>query len=139
MPLKPWYLATSAVAEQLYDALIVWKAQGSLNVTAVSLPFFQQFSSGVTVGTYAKSTTTFTTLTTGVQNFADGFLAVVQKYTPSNGGLAEQFSRSNGAVTSAVDLTWSYAALLTANTARNGLSGPSWGAAGLTTDRKSVV
>ncbi|KAJ6493912.1 hypothetical protein C8R47DRAFT_1267246 [Mycena vitilis] len=40
---NPWYLTTAAVAELLYDALIVWKAKGSLNVTTISLPFFKQF------------------------------------------------------------------------------------------------
>lgn len=53
------------------------------------------------------------------------------KYTPSNGGLAEQFSKNNGAPLSAVDLTWSYASALTAFQARSGLVSASWGAKGL--------
>ncbi|KAK7692430.1 hypothetical protein QCA50_004055 [Cerrena zonata] len=129
---NPWYLTTIAVAEQLYDALIVWNAQGSLQVTSTSLAFFQQFSPTVAVGTYASTTATFTTLTSAVKTWADGFIAVHAKYTPSNGGLAEQYSRSNGNPLSAVDLTWSYAAALTAFAARDGKAGPSWGAAGLT-------
>ncbi|KAJ7851645.1 glucoamylase [Mycena olivaceomarginata] len=129
---NPWYLATAAVAEQLYDALIVWKAQGSLSVTSVSLAFFQQFLPSVTAGTYASSTSTYTTLTAAVKTFADGFIAVHAKYTPSGGGLAEQYSRSNGVPVSAVDLTWSYAAALTAFGARAGVTSPGWGAAGLT-------
>ncbi|KAJ7367346.1 glucoamylase [Mycena albidolilacea] len=129
---NPWYLATAAVAEQLYDALIVWKAQGSLSVTSVSLAFFQQFLPSVTAGTYAASTSTYTTLTAAVKTFADGFIAVHAKYTPSGGGLAEQYSRSNGVPVSAVDLTWSYAAALTAFGARAGVTSPGWGAAGLT-------
>ncbi|KAJ7784273.1 glucoamylase [Mycena metata] len=126
---NPWYLTTAAVAEQLYDALIVWKAQGSLDVTAISLPFFQQFDADVAVGTYAASTGTFSTLTAAVQSFADGFLAIHAKYTPSNGGLAEQFDRNNGTALSAVDLTWSYAAALTVFSARAGTTPDSWGAA----------
>ncbi|KAF8964432.1 glucoamylase [Flammula alnicola] len=129
---NPWYLTTLAVAEQLYDAGIVWKAQGTLNVTSTSLAFFQQFLSSVTAGTYSNTTTTFATVTSGVQNFADGFISIVQQYTPSTGGLSEQYSKSNGAPTSAVDLTWSYAALLTADAARNGVLSDSWGAQGLT-------
>lgn len=129
---NPWYLATFAVAEQLYDALIVWNAQGSLNVTSTSLAFFQQFNASVAVGTYASTSATFTALTSAVQTFADSFIAINAKYTPSNGGLAEQYSRSNGAVTSAVDLTWSYASALTVFAARSGTVPPSWGAAGLT-------
>ncbi|KAJ7780726.1 glucoamylase [Mycena maculata] len=129
---NPWFLTTAAVAEQLYDALIVWKGQGSLNVTSVSLAFFQQFLPSVTVGTYAASSSTFTTLTAAVETFADGFLAINAKYTPTNGSLSEQYSRDDGTELSAADLTWSYAATLTAFGARAGVTSPGWGAAGLT-------
>jgi len=129
--LQPWYLTTAAVAEQLYDALIVWEQQGSLTVTSTSLSFFAQFSSSVTAGTYTSSTSTFITLTSAVQAFADGFLAINANYTPENGGLAEQFDRNNGSPLSAVDLTWSYASALTAFAARKRIVPASWGAKGL--------
>ncbi|KAF8906144.1 glucoamylase [Mucidula mucida] len=128
---NPWYLTTAAVAEQLYDAIIVWKAQESIEVTSISQPFFQQFDSSVAVGTYASSTSTYTTLLSAVQDFADGFILVHQKYTPSGGGLAEQFGRDSGSPVSAVDLTWSYAAISTAFEARAGVVPASWGASGL--------
>lgn len=124
-------MTTAAVAEQLYDALIVWTQQGSLTVTNTSLAFFSQFLSSVTAGTYASSTPTFITLTSAVQTFADGFLAINAKYTPTNGGLSEQFDKKNGSPLSAVDLTWSYASALTAFAAREGIVPPSWGAQGL--------
>lgn len=101
-------------------------------MTSISQPFFAQFSSGIAVGTYPSSSTTFTTLTTAIKSFADGFIAENANYTPSGGGLAEQYSRSNGSPVSAVDLTWSYAAALTAFAARAGQSSPGWGATGLT-------
>ena len=120
------------VAEQLYDALYVWKQQGSLNVTSTSLAFFQQLVPSSAVGSYASTSATFTTLTTAVMNYADGFLAVVAKYTPSNGALAEQYTRAAGVPISAKDLTWSYAAALTAISARKGVVPDSWGAKGFT-------
>ncbi|THU89372.1 glucoamylase [Dendrothele bispora CBS 962.96] len=129
---NPWYLTTLAVAEQLYDALIVWNQQGSLDVTSTSLAFFRQFDSSVATGTYASTSAEFTSLTTAVKNFADGFVNVVAKFTPSNGGLSEQYSKSDGTPVSAVDLTWSYAATLTAIDARQGVTPASWGARGLT-------
>ncbi|KAK7045677.1 glycoside hydrolase 15 protein [Paramarasmius palmivorus] len=129
---NPWYLTTLAVAEQLYDSLYVWDQQKSLNVTATSLPFFQSFSSGITVGTYPSTTSTYTTLTTAIKNYADGFVAVVAKYTPSDGSLAEQYTRANGTPISAKDLTWSYASALTAFGARAGQVPGTWGAKGLT-------
>ncbi|KII86105.1 glycoside hydrolase family 15 protein [Plicaturopsis crispa FD-325 SS-3] len=141
---NPWYLTTFAVAEQLYDALTVWTAQGSLNITATSLPFFKTFASNATVGTYASTTPTYSILTSAIKTYADGFVAVAAKYTPATGGLSEQFSRSNGAPLSAVDLTWSYASALTAFAAKAGTVPASWGAKGLvcskapTTSKKAV-
>ncbi|KAE9408658.1 glucoamylase [Gymnopus androsaceus JB14] len=128
---NPWYITTFAVAEQLYDSLIVWKSQKSIEVTETSLPFFQLFDSSITAGTYASSTSTFTSLIDDVQTYADGFVAAAANYTPSSGSLSEQISKTNGSQVSAVDLTWSYAAALTAFNARAGIVPASWGAAGL--------
>lgn len=127
---QPWYLTTAAVAEQLYDALIVWDKEGSLKVTEVSLPFFRQFST-VSIGTYLATSLTYRTLTDAIKSFADGFLAMNAKYTPPDGSLAEQYHRDNGTPLSALDLTWSYAATLTAFSAREGKHAAEWGAKGL--------
>jgi glucoamylase len=129
---QPWYLTTAAVAEQLYDAIIVWKAEKKIAVTSTSLAFFRQFASTVAEGTYASDSATYTTLLDAVTAFADGFIEIIAKYTPADGALAEQYHRSTGAQLSAKDLTWSYAAILTANAARDGHAQESWGAAGLT-------
>lgn len=126
---QPWYLTTAAVAEQLYDAIIVWKAEKKIAVTDISLAFFRQFSPSLTTGTYASDTATYTALLDAVTAFADGFIDVIAKYTPADGALSEQYHRNNGAQLSAKDLTWSYAAILTANAAREGHAQPSWGAA----------
>ncbi|TFK40813.1 glucoamylase [Crucibulum laeve] len=125
---QPWYLATAAAAEQLYNALTVWTAQESLEVTSTSLAFFCQFSSSVQTGTYAASSSTFTTLTTAIKAYADGFILVNAKYTPADGSLAEQFHKDDGHPLSAKHLTWSYPATLTAFAARKGVVPAGWGA-----------
>jgi glucoamylase len=51
---------------------------------------------------------------------------VAATYTPSSGSLAEQFSRSDGTPLSAHDLTWSYAAFLTAAARRAAVVPYSW-------------
>lgn len=124
---NPWYLNTLAAAEQLYDALYTWKKVGSITVTSTSLAFFQDFSSSVTVGTYTSSTTTYTTLYNAVLTYADGYVNLVATYAQTNGSLSEQYSRANGTPLSAYDLTWSYAALLTAAARRAGVVPYSWG------------
>ncbi|KAL2886186.1 glycosyl hydrolase family 15 [Ceratocystis lukuohia] len=123
---NPWYLCTLAVAEQLYDSVIAWKAAGSITVTSTSLPFFTDLLPSLTAGTYASDSSTFQSIITAVTNYADGFVEIVKTYTPSDGSLAEQFDKSNGTPLSAHDLTWSYAAFLSATERRAGTVPPGW-------------
>ncbi|MCJ1412272.1 hypothetical protein MMC19_006365 [Ptychographa xylographoides] len=124
---NPWYINTAAAAEILYDALYQWNRIGTLSVTTTSLAFFRDFMPSVATGTYASSSSTYSTLTTAIKNYADGYMSVIEKYTPSGGALAEQYSRSNGVPLSAIDLTWSYASFLTAIARRAGTVPASWG------------
>jgi glucoamylase len=124
---NPWYLATFAAAEQLYDALYQWNAVGSISITSVSLAFFKDVYSSAAVGTYAKSSTQYTAIVAAVKTYADGYMTKAQQYTPSSGALAEQFDRSSGSPLSAADLTWSYAAFLSASDRRAGIVPASWG------------
>ncbi|KAK2796494.1 hypothetical protein FQN50_009539 [Emmonsiellopsis sp. PD_5] len=125
---NPWYLATAAAAEVLYDALYQWEKIGTLSITDVSLPFFTAISSGAAAGDYAADSEEYKTLTTAVKGYADSFIAVIQKYTPEGGALAEQFGRDDGSPKSAADLTWSYASFLTMVARRDGSVPPTWGA-----------
>ncbi|KAH9898805.1 carbohydrate-binding module family 20 protein [Xylariomycetidae sp. FL2044] len=126
---NPWYLNTLAAAEQLYDTLYVWQNDGSITVTSTSLPFFQDLSPSVSTGTYAADSETYTALYNAVFLYADGFVDIVSKYIQSNGSMAEQYDRNTGAPLSARDLTWSYAAFLTAVARRAGVVPPSWAGA----------
>jgi hypothetical protein len=107
-------------------------------VTSTSLDFFRQFAPSISPGTYLSSSSEFPQLTNAIKIFADGFVEIAAKYTPSNGGLAEQFNNSTGLPTSAVDLTWSYASVLTAAAAYAGTIPTSWGAKGLIVPKTCV-
>lgn len=48
----------------------------------------------------------------------DQFMDVVRAHTPASGELSEQFDQTSGTQTSAKNLTWSYAAFITAFTSR---------------------
>ncbi|KAI0407103.1 family 15 glycosyl hydrolase [Xylaria palmicola] len=123
---NPWYLNTLAAAEQLYDALYVWQTTGSITVTSTSLAFFKALVPSVTVGTFASSSATYTTVYNAVFLYADGFVDKVSQYAASNGSLAEQYDRNTGAPLSARDLTWSYASFLTAVARRAGVVPAGW-------------
>lgn len=51
---------------------------------------------------------------------------MVEKYTPTNGSLSEQYNRTSGEQLSAWDLTWSFASFVTAAQRRAGQFPPSW-------------
>lgn len=123
---NPWYLTTLAAAEQLYDAVYVWKQKGSITVTDTSLSFFKDLVSSVSTGTYASDSTTFKQIIDAVSTYADGYVSIVAKYVGPNGALAEQFSKNDGTPMSADDLTWSYAAFLSATERRAGIVPPTW-------------
>ncbi|PNY28487.1 Glucoamylase [Tolypocladium capitatum] len=123
---NPWYLSTLAAAEQLYDALYVWNQAGSVSVTDTSLAFFEDLVPGVATGSYSSGSSTFSDIVAAASAYADGFLNIVATYAAPNGSLAEQFSRDDGHPLSARDLTWSYAAFLTAAARRAGIVPPSW-------------
>ncbi|OBT63964.1 hypothetical protein VE03_05984 [Pseudogymnoascus sp. 23342-1-I1] len=124
---NPWYLATFAAAEQLYDALYQWNAIGSITITSVSLAFFQDIYSSAAVGTYATGSAQYVAIVAAVKVYADGYMTKAETYTPSAGNLAEQFDRSSGTPLSAADLTWSYASFLSAADRRAGIVPASWG------------
>ncbi|KAJ5495325.1 Glucoamylase [Penicillium diatomitis] len=125
---NPWFLSNLAAAEQLYDAIYQWNKIGSITITSTSLAFFKDVYSSAATGTYASGSTTFNAIISAVKTYADGYVSIVQTHAYANGSLSEQFDRNSGVPISARDLTWSYAALLTANDRRNGVVPPSWGA-----------
>ena len=118
---NPWYLCTLAAAEQLYDALYQWNKLGKgITIDSTNQAFFADFLPNINTGVYQPSSNEYANLTSMLKAYADGFTALVEKYTPPNGGLAEQWSKDNGTALSAADLTWSYASFLTAIAARAG-------------------
>ncbi|KAK0626084.1 glucan 1, 4-alpha-glucosidase [Immersiella caudata] len=125
---NPWYLTTLAAAEQLYDAIIVWKQQGSITVTPLSLAFFRALVPSVNTGTFASSSSTYTAIIDAVQIYADEFLAIIDQRKIPGGSIPEQFDRNTGAPLAAADLTWSYSAFLTATARRAGRVPASWSA-----------
>ncbi|OJJ08430.1 hypothetical protein ASPVEDRAFT_144220 [Aspergillus versicolor CBS 583.65] len=127
---NPWFLCTLAAAEQLYSAIYQWNRLGSITVTQVSLPFFQNLHPSVVPGTYSSSTEVYYQLVDSIRTYADGFMRIVKTYASHNGSLSEQFSRHDGSHMSAYDLAWSYSSLLTANRRRNAIAPSPWGEPG---------
>jgi glucoamylase len=96
-------------------------------VTDTSLGFFSQFLPDIDPGTYFLNRSQYS----AIKVFADGFVQFAASYTPSDGGLAEQFDKGTCHLLSAADLTWSYASVLMANDSHTGIKPAGWCAKGL--------
>ncbi|KAK3353146.1 family 15 glycosyl hydrolase [Lasiosphaeria hispida] len=127
---NPWYLITLGAAEFLYDAVAQWTTQGSITITPTSLPFYLDLYPNATAnGTYKRCNeiSPFHTIVTAATAYADSFVSVAQRYTPSTGSLAEQFLKSPpGTPLSAAALTWSFASFVSMSARRTGRFPPSW-------------
>ncbi|KAB5572515.1 family 15 glycosyl hydrolase [Coniochaeta sp. 2T2.1] len=126
---NPWYLITLGAAEFLYDAIAQWSAAKSITVDAVSLPFFRALYPNATTTTYkqCKKSGPFRQILMAAKTYADSFVSVAQRYTPSNGSLSEQFLKTPpGTPLSASALTWSFASFVTMAERRAGQFPPGW-------------
>jgi len=127
---NPWILCTLAAAEFLYDVTTQLKVRQVVTIDNTSLPFYKDIYPAAKVGIIQPDNhdSTFQQLMQNITAYADSFVAIVQRYTPANGTLFEQFDRSAGAPLSAIDLTWSYASFVSMSSRRAGVYPPSWGA-----------
>jgi glucoamylase len=118
---NPWFLATATIAELFYDAAFQLQANGTFDVTDISLPFWSYFAPAaqVSAGTaYPKESNEFQVAVSALEGWGDAFLRRVKFHSPADGRLAEEYDRNDGVITGAADLTWSYASVLTAAFAR---------------------
>lgn len=123
---NPWYITTLAAAEVLYDAVAQLRKNESLTIDETSLDFFTDIYPDAEIGNYNGDD--LADILDSVMTYADGFVEIVQKYTPEHGTLDEQINKTTGEPTSAIALTWSFAAFLTMSERRAGQFPPSWGA-----------
>ena len=118
---NPWFLATAAFAEHAYRTRDLIASAASVAVTDRNRPFLMAAlnamgsPASVTNGeTIAASDPRFGAITGGLTVIGDGYLRRIRRHAADDGTLSEQFKGANGFMTGAVDLTWSYAAVLTA-------------------------
>jgi glucoamylase len=69
----------------------------------------------------------------GLSHDGDLELACVRAHANADGSLSEQINKKTGFMTSAADLTWNYASMLTALQARDALAGARISAAAVKT------
>ncbi|SCZ88987.1 BZ3500_MvSof-1268-A1-R1_Chr1-1g00875 [Microbotryum saponariae] len=122
----PWYLCTLAASEILYkNSLQLSTSHKPLLITSTNHAHYARFiplppsekmsKDGLTIKAGARA---IQEIARGQIKWGDEFVGIVQEYARRNGSLNEQFNRYTGEGRGARDLTWSYAAFITASQAR---------------------
>ncbi|EDK43905.1 hypothetical protein LELG_02084 [Lodderomyces elongisporus NRRL YB-4239] len=118
---NPWFLATSAAGELVYQFIYgIVENDADLVINKENRAFFLPFlstDSEKQIDDNVKlvfASQEYNLMIQKLKQYADSFLAVVKFHTDSEGHLSEQFNRNNGYMQGAKDLTWSYGALWTA-------------------------
>ncbi|KAI0060523.1 Six-hairpin glycosidase [Artomyces pyxidatus] len=123
---QPQFFSSFNQAEQLYDALATWHILGHLEVTNVSLAFFQQFNSSIATGTYSASESTYTHLTDAIREWADAVVVLLSKATPADYVLPMSIDKDTGEPFGPRGMIRSLAAASSAHDTRSGMIPPSW-------------
>jgi len=120
---NPWMLLTAAMAETLYLTSTRYRWDGRFRVTTLNLPFFRyitkdrlQFHAAELVRQGEKK---FHKVLKALVQMGDWFMERVKEQVKGDGEhLSEQWNRETGEQQGAEDLTWSYAAFVSAYRAR---------------------
>jgi len=123
---NPWALLTAAFAQLDYMAAHDFLTRGEIPVEDADLAFFralvprdERLRAGLTV---TRGEPLFDALIAGFNTQGDSFFAEVRAHANPDGSLSEQIDKDSGVMTSAKDLTWNYASVLSALQARDALT-----------------
>lgn len=113
---NPWFLITLGFGEFYLKKARALTKDGQLQITSLNLDFYQRLVPPplmLSLGhNLSDKDSLFHVLIDGLRTRGEGFLTRAKRSAGADGRLSEQFHRSTGQMTSARDLTWSYAALL---------------------------
>jgi glucoamylase len=120
---NPWFLATNAFAEFYYQCANLWQKDGIIPISDMNGPILASLPAYTGGSLQAGDVVTssdarFAPLIHALRDAGDRELWRVYYHSGTDGSMSEEFDRTNGYMTSAPNLTWSYASLLTAVGAR---------------------
>ena len=125
---NPWVLLTLAFSQLHAMAAREFMQRRAVPVHEASLGFLQDLLEdpadrpGLRAGVVlTPSDPLFTKVILGMMRESDAYLERVKAHANPDGSLSEQMDRDSGYMTSARDLTWNYASLLSALEARDAL------------------
>jgi glucoamylase len=123
---NPWPLLTAAFAQLDYMAAKDFLDRGAIAIEDADLAFFRALdpeAKGLRAGlAVRRGDPLFDELIAAFKVQGDSFLAEVRAHANPDGSLSEQIDKNNGMMMSAKDLTWNYASILSALSARDALN-----------------
>ncbi|KAI0250155.1 Six-hairpin glycosidase-like protein [Lactifluus subvellereus] len=123
----PQFFASFNSAEQLYYSLTTWDIIGYIDVTPVSLKFWQQFDRSISVKRYAKGSSGYKVLTDYARGWANKIVLQLAKSTPADYVLVECVNKETGEPYGPRGMIRSLAAALGVIDAWKGVKPPNWG------------
>jgi glucoamylase len=116
---NPWFLTTLGFAEFYYQCANLWQADQQIVISATNGPILAAlpgYSGGaLSPGeTVLASDSRFAGLIAALRAAGDGEFSRALYHAANDGSMSEEFDRDTGFMTSAPNLTWSYAAFLSA-------------------------
>jgi glucoamylase len=121
---NPWFLCTATVSHTLYllaDYLYTRTNDFTLKLTEHTIPLLGMFLDKVEGFDWSnpsfelkRSSSDFDLVVLRILAYGDSFLDVIREHVDSNGSMSEQFSRYDGYMRGAENLTWSYGAFWSA-------------------------
>ena len=120
---NPWFLTTLAMAQYCFTVRNEFAKSKAIDVTKLNAPFLQMALSAAGVNDERlhygfANVRLYNALEIGLARLGDKFFNTVLQFEGANGSLSEEFNRDTGAMQGARDLTWSFAAFITATWAR---------------------
>lgn len=112
---NPWFICTAAFGEFYYRLAKELEGKGEIKISSLNRGFYARLIPKRNHhGVYKKGSTEYVQLMQAIRNKGDQFLMRVKYHVDGTGSMSEQINRDSGYMQGARDLTWSYAALLSA-------------------------
>ncbi len=120
---NPWILSTEGFGEFYYRLAKELRGKASISVNDINGPFYRGLagSSGATLGAgtvLLSSDPRYGAILAALVRKGDAQESLVRAHAGPGGELSEQMDRNSGAMSSANDLSWNYAAFMAEDSAR---------------------
>ena len=125
---NPWILSTEGFGEFYYRLAKELRGKGSIRVNDINGPFYRGLAgpsgAGLAAGTVLPSSDPrYAAILAALARKGDAQESLVRAHAGPGGELSEQMDRNSGAMSSAQDLSWNYAAFMAEDSARRELRG----------------